>query len=347
MQAEDEQGRIRSLASMARALAPSSGLPELLEIAAEEARGALRAASVSVSQLLPGGFVVRTIVNVGDLGPTEERWPVDETYVMWEFIDLDHSADQVVSWAWSLDDPDLPSDERALLVRLDKGASLSAPIIVDGQLWGEVYATRHRTESSFDRNDIAYLDALLAILAGAISRAAREKSLTELAFRDPLTGLMNRRALDEAATAAFSVPPGHQRQVVIVVIDINGLKQVNDNQGHDAGDRLIQSVATTLSKGFARVPDSLVARVGGDEFTVLVTGQPLTAVVAAMDAISRRHCGVASASALSCGAASALLTDGSDVPPSELFAAADRAQYVAKRQQLSTTVVASDLDPPV
>ncbi|MGI8899583.1 MAG: GGDEF domain-containing protein [Nocardioides sp.] len=346
MQEDDEQGRIRSLASMARALAPSGALPKLLEMAAEEACGVLRAASVSVSRLQPGSLEVRTIVNVGDLGPSEERWPVDETYVMSEFTDLEVSRDEVVSWAWNLEDPDILAKERELLLQLDKGSSLSAPIIVDGQLWGEVYATRHRGEQGFDRDDIAYLEALLAILAGAISRATREESLTELAFRDPLTGLSNRRALDEAAAAAFSVPPGEHREVAVVVIDINGLKRVNDTHGHDAGDRLIQSVATTLLMGFSRILDSVVARVGGDEFTVLVTGQPLADVVAAMDAISEGHHADASTSALSCGAASLVVTEHSDVPPSVLFAAADRAQYVAKRQGLATTVVAPDSFPP-
>ncbi|CAN5178477.1 sensor domain-containing diguanylate cyclase [soil metagenome] len=342
---EDEHARIHSLASMARVLGPSNELPRLLEMAAEEALGALCAASVSVSRLTDDGLVVRTIVNVGDLGPDEERWPLDETYVMSEFADLDLSADQSVSWAWDVEDPQIAAVERQLLMDLDKGSSLSAPIVVDGKLWGEVYATRHRGEQPFNRDDIGYLEALLAILAGAISRATRELSLTALAFQDPLTGLANRRALDAAATAAFAVPPGLEREVVVVVVDINRLKAVNDSYGHDAGDRLIRSVSVSLLETFARFPESVVARVGGDEFTVLVTGRPLAEVVAAADAVCARHSRASGPSELSCGAAGILLAGHSRASPTQLFAAADRAQYAAKRTGLCRTEVAGDLEP--
>lgn len=327
---------------MARALGPSCDLPELLETAAEEARGALRAASVSVSRLRPGSLVIRTIVNVGDLGPHEVRWPTDETYVMTEFADLDLGVDRVVSWARHLDDPDLAPHERALLEDLGKGSSLSAPVVVDGELWGEVYATRHRGEAGFDRNDVAYLEALLAILAGAISRAGREETLTQLAFRDPLTGLLNRRALDEAAAAAFTVRAGETRQVAVVVVDINGLKAVNDTLGHDAGDRLIQSVGRSLLDSFSTLSGSLVARVGGDEFTVLVIGRSVDEVVAVADQVSGGHVGTFHGG-LSSGVAGLLVDQHTLVTPSILFAAADKAQYVAKREHLSTTVVAPPL----
>ncbi len=341
---EDEHGRIRSLASMARAVGPSRTLPRLLEMAAEEALGALFAASVSVSQLQPGSQVVRTLVNVGELGPTEERWPLDETYLIREFCSLDPGVDHVVSWTADVDDPATPDEEVALLTRLGKGSSVSAAMVVDGQLWGEFYATRRRGDPGFDTDDIAYLEALLAILAGAISRFTREESLTALAFHDPLTGLLNRRALDDAATAAFAVPPGGQREVVVVAVDIDGLKQVNDSEGHDAGDRLIRSAADLLAGAFGVVPGSLVARVGGDEFTVLVTDRPLAEVVAAADSVCRTG-GEESRIELSCGAAGAVLTAGATLTSSELFAAADRALYVAKRERSIRTVVGGALAP--
>jgi diguanylate cyclase (GGDEF)-like protein len=339
---EDEHGRIRSLAAMARALGRPEPLPRLLEMAAEEARGTLRAASVSVSRLEPGGITVRTIVNVGDLGPTEVRWPEDETYEIHEFVDLDLSLDELVTWAWDVDDPGVKPSERVLLERLGKAYSLAAPLIVEGQLWGEVYATRHHGARPFDADDVAYLDALLAILAGAVSRATREQSLAQLAFHDPLTGLLNRRALDEATAAAFRVPAGVEREVAVVVVDINDLKAVNDTHGHNAGDQVIKSTATSLLRSFAQLPGSLVARVGGDEFTVLVTERPLAKVVAVSDQLAVASWEGATASPLSCGAAGVVLTEGSDMQPASLFAAADQAQYVAKRRRLRTTAVAAE-----
>jgi diguanylate cyclase (GGDEF)-like protein len=336
----DQQGRIRSLAAMARAVGHSSTLERMLEISAEQAREALRAASVSVSRLEPGGLTVRTIVNVGDLGPREVRWPEDETYEMAEFVGLDVRVQDLVTWTWDVDDPETPVTERDLLRDLGKGCSVSAPLVVDGRLWGEFYATRNNGEPGFDRNDIAYLEALLAILAGAVSRVTREESLERLAYHDPLTGLPNRRALDEAASEAFALPRDTRREVVAVAIDINGLKRVNDTHGHHAGDQLIKTAAAELVRAFAPLAGSLVARVGGDEFTVLVTDRPVERVVEVVDAVGRQTWDHGPDTVLSCGAAGVVLTHPVSLLPSQLFAAADRALYAAKREQARSTVVA-------
>jgi diguanylate cyclase (GGDEF)-like protein len=340
-----EETRIRSLAGLARALGHSEALFDLLEIAAEEARTAMAAASVSVSRLVPGSLTVRTIINVGDLGPTEVRWPADEVYTMDEFASLKLVVDGLQTWAWSLEDERCPESERGLLLELGKGSSLGAPLIVDGRLWGEFYATRHRGEATFDDIDAAYMEALLAILSGAVSRALREESLEQLAYRDPLTGLLNRRALDEHAANAFTVAEGKTRTVTAVTIDINRLKQVNDTLGHVAGDQLIQAVARDLQSAYNRLTGALVTRVGGDEFTVLVSGPDPSATVLISDELCRRTWKFGTGAGVSAGAAALTVTSRTTTTPTELFAAADRAQYVAKRGRLATTVVADDFGP--
>ena len=114
--------RIRSLAGMARALGRSEALFRLLEIAAEEARSALHASSVSVSRLEAGSLNVRTIVNVGDLGPNEVRWPEDETYSMEEFANLELVVDDLSTWAADVRDPACDPRELRLLTELGKGS---------------------------------------------------------------------------------------------------------------------------------------------------------------------------------------------------------------------------------
>jgi diguanylate cyclase (GGDEF)-like protein len=341
--AADVDIRIHSLGAMAQALGRGHPLDTLLEIAAEEARDAINAATVSVSRLEPGTGNLRTILNVGDLGPQELRWPQDETYTLRPDSNLGLVIGELRTWTATIDDPDSAPFERKLLRVLGKRSSLGAPILVDGQLWGEFYATRHHHQTPFSDTDSAYVQALIAILAGAVSRWLREESLELLAFHDPLTGLLNRRALDRQAMLAFDVPSGSSRSVTAVVMDINRLKHINDTLGHGAGDRLIQSVARAALKAFSRLPGSLVARVGGDEFIVLVSGYESRLVIAAADQLCREEYGFGPEVGVSAGAVTAVLTTGSRLTPADLFAAADRAQYEAKRGNLSHTTLAADL----
>ncbi|CAN5471076.1 sensor domain-containing diguanylate cyclase [soil metagenome] len=338
-----QETRIRSLADMARALGRSEALFRLLEIAAEEALVALEAASVSVSKVEAGTSTVRTIVNVGNLGPTEERWPDSEIYDMDDFANLAVLAAERRPWRASLDDLDCDPRERLLLAELGKNSAIGSPIIVDGQLWGEFYATREQGLHDFSSLDVSYMEALMAILGGAISRSLREESLEQLAYRDPLTGLLNRRALDERAEQAFEVAPGARRTVTVVSMDINRLKQVNDTLGHLAGDQLIQSVSRALTTEFSRLAGALVARVGGDEFTVLISGHDPVQVVELADRLCRRTWKFGPGAGVSAGAATVTVTHGTDLTPARLFAAADQAQYVAKHGRLSSTVVADPI----
>jgi diguanylate cyclase (GGDEF)-like protein len=101
-------------------------------------------------------------------------------------------------------------------------------------------------------------------------RAARERdTLHSLAHTDPLTGLLNRRGLDDAVPAALArLAPG--KRMAAYVIDLDGFKPVNDQYGHDVGDALLRVVAQRL-RWCTRTGD-VVARLGGDEFVVLAEG---------------------------------------------------------------------------
>jgi diguanylate cyclase (GGDEF)-like protein len=330
---------------MARALGRSQPLFQLVEIAAEEVLSALDAASTTISRIDSDTDVLRTIINAGDLGPEEDRWPTDEVYAIRDIDSLAQVVEDRITWTTHLGEPDGDPFELELLRSLGKGAALGAPLVVDGQMWGELYATRHLGQVPFRADDVSYVQVLIAILGGAVSRCLREESLQELAFRDPLTGLLNRRALDAHAVKVFDVPVGAVRPVTAVMLDVNGLKQVNDSLGHAVGDQFIQSVAHELHATFNDVPESRVARVGGDEFSILVSGEEASDVVARVDALCARTWKFVSGPGISAGSASMVLTDQSSLTPAALFSAADRAQYVAKRRRQSSTEVSDEFDP--
>lgn len=93
--------------------------------------------------------------------------------------------------------------------------------------------------------------------------AASNSELARLATTDPMTGLANRRGFDQEVVARRG-----RRDFAVLVIDVDGLKALNDSAGHVAGDELLRAVGVALS-GAARAGD-VVARLGGDEFAVFI-----------------------------------------------------------------------------
>jgi diguanylate cyclase (GGDEF)-like protein len=94
-----------------------------------------------------------------------------------------------------------------------------------------------------------------------------------LARTDPLTGLPNRRAFFARANEIFSLLHGHEAAAVLMV-DIDRFKAINDTFGHDAGDAVLKAVATTIVAVSAEcgAHRALAARIGGEEFAVVVDG---------------------------------------------------------------------------
>ena len=325
---------------MARALGRSVRLEQMLELCSEEALKALGASTVSISCLQPGTGALHTMINVGELAPDEQRWPTDEIYQFDDYPQARAVVGDLQVMLTRLDDPQAEPAELRLLRSLGKRSSMAAPLVVDGQLWGEFYATRGPNLEHFSALDIAYTEALTAILAGALSRAIQFEALEHLAFRDPLTGLANRRALDDAAGQVFGhLNEGSGRQVTAVAVDVNGLKLVNDTAGHAAGDQLLTAVAGLLVRHFSLLVGSLVARIGGDEFIVLVPSHDVSAVLTVADSFCAAADDLTSGAGVSCGVASITGADD-DVTATGLFQAADQAQYEAKRQRSRTAKLA-------
>lgn len=172
---------LHSLATMARVLGTSEPLPVVLELAAEGARFTLNAASVSISRYDADNGLLRTVINVGDLAPVEQRWPEDETYTVTRWPELAEVMEYGATRIDSVGDLHTDPREQELLKRLGKAASVTAALIVDDEVWGEFYATRGHGHPPFDDEAEHFVEVLVALVGGAISRALREKDLVEAA----------------------------------------------------------------------------------------------------------------------------------------------------------------------
>jgi diguanylate cyclase (GGDEF)-like protein len=119
------------------------------------------------------------------------------------------------------------------------------------------------------------LTAVIGAIIGADVDGSYRRSVLEaaviqqLAARDGLTGLMNRRAFDDHLNQVWQHAIRDQRNVAILMIDIDFFKRYNDTHGHQAGDEALRRVARVID-GFAKRPLDLAARYGGEEFAVIL-----------------------------------------------------------------------------
>ena len=107
----------------------------------------------------------------------------------------------------------------------------------------------------------------IVISRDVTERSVYQSRIEQMAFRDFLTGLPNRRALSDLANKALALARRRQWSVAVLFLDLDNFKSVNDDLGHAAGDLLLQLVASRL-QGTVRSEDTLV-RLGGDEFALL------------------------------------------------------------------------------
>jgi diguanylate cyclase (GGDEF)-like protein len=326
--------QLRALIDVAAAAAGAYRLEEVLELAGERALEALGGSSLAISRWdMEAGFV-RTLVNVGELGPGEERFPKDETYSINDYPSVVTVIREGGSSLAYVDDPESDSAQRELLKRLGKESSLSVPMIFRGEPWGELWVTSAPGSPRLTAQDETFLRAIADQLVGAIHRAELFAQIEALAYTDSLTGLASRRAVETALEEACEAPSG-SGSPALVLCDIDDLKKVNDTGGHAAGDRALRRAAEALVAAAAPHEDAVVGRFGGDEFCVLLpSGSAEDARTVALDAVRRLD--AEGGERISCGVAAR--TDQT-TRPAELLRAADEAQYRAKRAGQRVDVV--------
>ena len=252
------------LMSLSSAVAAANSLTDLLDLAAEEAREALGAMSVSVSRWEAQAEVLRTTVNVGVLADGELRHPSDEIYRLTDDDPLKQLLLEGRSYLGIIDDPELHQTERLLLERLGRRSCLAVPIMLGDIAWGELWASRGPDQADFDEHDLRLLDAIAGQVAAGVGRAELFGRMAELALQDGLTGLANRRALEERLGMALE-EAGEDHEVTLLLCDVDNLKELNDIRGHHGGDWALKAVAGTLRTAAEALPQTLVCRLSGDD----------------------------------------------------------------------------------
>jgi diguanylate cyclase (GGDEF)-like protein len=244
---------------------------------------------------------------------------------------------------------------QTLYAAIGAALSLGAPLgllLLRAARSGELSLGWLRRELQADRAGYVYvcLSTLVAFTLFGWVLGRNADRLVELSTSDPLTGLNNRRALFERIRHELTRAARYDEPLSLLLIDVDRLKDLNDRQGHRAGDAALRLVGSAV-RGGSRASD-LAARWGGDEFALLAPNTGLDAAAR----LAERVRALVAASQPSAGARVTISVGVSTLAakprlqePETLIATADAALYEAKRSgrdRVVSRLWATDSAPP-
>ncbi|RJK97814.1 sensor domain-containing protein [Vallicoccus soli] len=266
--AEERQAAVARLGQHALA---GGGLDDLLDEAASAVVGALEVERAAVLELLPRGDGLLARATAGWPGGVRglARVPYDR-------------ADPLLGPPLTTGEPALAADasllpgrDRLARALRDAGGSAVVPVVrpsAAGAAPFGVLVAQAPAERRLGEEEVAFLQAVATVLATAVTRLRAEEEVRHQALHDPLTGLGNRVLLVDRLEQALRQRRRAGGAVALLLLDLDGFKEVNDTLGHDAGDEVLRVVGGRLRTA-TRAGDT-VARLGGDEFAVVLPGLP-------------------------------------------------------------------------
>jgi len=239
---------------------------------------------------------------------------------------------------------DLRAETRYIPGISDARSEVAIPLVAEGKVVGVLNAESTRT-AAFSPDAVRLLEIVAHQAATVIQAMRWFLETARLASTDPLTGLANRRRFVQELGVALRRAERYGERLALVVFDLDRFKSVNDEHGHEAGDRVLVEAARVLSDGLRDT--DVVARLGGEEFGAILMH---TGAEAAREVVDRLRVSVAALriplaveegdvvlrATLSAGVA-AYPEHGKD--DRQLLRSADRALYAAKGEGRNRVVV--------
>jgi diguanylate cyclase (GGDEF)-like protein len=294
-----------------------------------------------------GALLDAEAVMQATVGALQRLVPATAVHIFLQDADA-YEVQARLSWAPEGARPPIPSPTAEQLVRdaMSEGqprtqdvlphtlgesvATLVVPLRVQGRALGGLCLER-TGGPAFDEEATQLAELCAAASAAALANAALYEHSQRLAATDPLTGLYNRRSLEQLLDRELDKARRLRYPVGVLVIDVDEFKTVNDTLGHLQGDKALGAVARTLRRALRKI-DAL-ARFGGDEFVALLPGCDPAALSSVGEKLrgavaTRRASGLRGIQlTVSVGGAAAL---GAQASAIELLETADRALYRAK-----------------
>lgn len=329
--ADADESPIEALTSIGAAIHAADRVDELVSLIAGHVRRALHAGTVGVMAFDPTEKGLRVVAQVGDLAAATAG---PETIHRLTFFPPASVVRTGAVHAFSRSDLAPGTVEARYLDTVDAESEIGVPLDVDGRRWGVLWARTERGAHELGTRDLATMRLAAAQITSSVGQASRVADLEALALRDPLTGLGNRRVLETTLRRIFGRPSVARQDCAVIICDVDGLKVVNDTEGHAAGDAVLADAASALRHAVADVAGATVSRMGGDEFCIvldgggMLLGQPVASRAQQLFARSGPN------RSMSCGVAVASVGINT---PGELLRAADEAQYLEKRSRRGAT----------
>ncbi|MGD2151948.1 MAG: sensor domain-containing diguanylate cyclase [Gemmatimonadales bacterium] len=226
------------------------------------------------------------------------------------------------------------------------GSAIIVPMIVDGDAIGAL-AVEYEEPRSYVERDLERLKVLALFVGPAFRNAVEFGEVKQLSLTDTLTGLPNRRSTERVLASTIAVAERTGSPFAVAVADVDHFKRFNDRYGHDAGDRVLQTVARVMRETIR--PGDHAGRWGGEEFLVVL---PATALEDATRAVERIRRNVEHLQIEWAGRPLAVTISAGVTAYPELIrnaaaavASADAALYKAKRAGRNSVAVAEVRGP--